>query len=269
MIKSNFHTHSIFCDGDSTVEQMVNSAIEKGFTHLGFSGHSYMANADVYTLNEGRMDKYINAVLDVKKRYEDKLKIFLGIEQDCFSAPQTYPFEYSIGSVHNIKKDGKLLFFDIGIEETKRIIDEEYNGKYLGFAKDYFATVANVIDMTGANIIGHIDLCSKFNERLSNAQTDEYLRYAEDAVASLIKTGAYFEINTGAMARGYRTAPYPSIEILKMIYDKGGKIVINSDCHDHAKLDFAFEQAQNLAKNVGYTEHYIFDGNGFIAKKFD
>ena len=38
---SNFHTHSVFCDGDNTLEEIATSAIEKGFTALGFSGHGF------------------------------------------------------------------------------------------------------------------------------------------------------------------------------------------------------------------------------------
>ena len=39
-IKTNFHTHSIFCDGKSTLEENVLSAIEKEIKILGFSSHS-------------------------------------------------------------------------------------------------------------------------------------------------------------------------------------------------------------------------------------
>ena len=37
--KCNFHTHSKFCDGKNTAEEMVLAAIEKGFDVLGFSSH--------------------------------------------------------------------------------------------------------------------------------------------------------------------------------------------------------------------------------------
>ena len=45
MIKENFHTHTTFCDGSHSAEEMVLSAIEKGFTALGFSGHSQVKNS--------------------------------------------------------------------------------------------------------------------------------------------------------------------------------------------------------------------------------
>ena len=34
--KINLHTHSVFCDGKNTFEELIQSAINKGFTTLGF-----------------------------------------------------------------------------------------------------------------------------------------------------------------------------------------------------------------------------------------
>ena len=38
---SNLHTHSTFCDGRNTPEQVVTAAIEQGFDSVGFSSHGY------------------------------------------------------------------------------------------------------------------------------------------------------------------------------------------------------------------------------------
>ena len=40
MIKTNYHTHTTYCDGVNTAEEMIQSAIEKRFSILGFSSHS-------------------------------------------------------------------------------------------------------------------------------------------------------------------------------------------------------------------------------------
>ena len=39
MLRANFHTHTTFCDGTSTAEEMVAQALDLGFFALGFSGH--------------------------------------------------------------------------------------------------------------------------------------------------------------------------------------------------------------------------------------
>ena len=36
MLKANYHTHTVFCDGDNTAQEMVDRALELGFEHLGF-----------------------------------------------------------------------------------------------------------------------------------------------------------------------------------------------------------------------------------------
>ena len=38
---SNLHTHTKFCDGSNTAEELVEEAIDKGFVSLGFSAHAY------------------------------------------------------------------------------------------------------------------------------------------------------------------------------------------------------------------------------------
>ena len=40
MIKSNLHTHTTFCDGKNTPEDVVKEAMERGFDIIGFSAHA-------------------------------------------------------------------------------------------------------------------------------------------------------------------------------------------------------------------------------------
>ena len=41
----NLHTHTTYCDGKNTAEEMVQKAIELGFRSLGFSGHAPMPDS--------------------------------------------------------------------------------------------------------------------------------------------------------------------------------------------------------------------------------
>ena len=41
-MKQNLHTHTVYCDGNDTPEEMVLTAIEKHFDILGFSGHGHV-----------------------------------------------------------------------------------------------------------------------------------------------------------------------------------------------------------------------------------
>ena len=73
MIKQNLHTHSIYCDGKNTIEEIVLSAIEKGFTILGFSGHGYNRPIDDYSMTRENTKLYYSDVEYVKNKYKDEI----------------------------------------------------------------------------------------------------------------------------------------------------------------------------------------------------
>ena len=87
MIRSNFHTHTIYCDGKNTPAEMVKVAMGNGFTHLGFSGHSYLEVDRAFAMDDADQQKYWDEVQALKEQYRDKLTIFCGLEQDCYSEP--------------------------------------------------------------------------------------------------------------------------------------------------------------------------------------
>lgn len=262
MVKTNFHTHTVFCDGKDAPEEMVLAAIEKGFTALGFSGHSYFSLYENWSMSPERQKEYIRSITELKQKYADKIQIFCGIEQDYYSEPAPAMYEYSIGSVHCLLKDGKYLPVDESAEIAKKVVDTVYGGDFDGFAEDYFATVSQVIEKTQADIIGHIDLISKYSQTNGYGQSERFLSAAEQAVKKLVAHGKPFEINTGAMSRGARTIPYPSREILEMIHSFGGRIMFSSDCHNKDYLDYGLDVAEKLALECGFTEHGVLTENG-------
>ena len=55
-----------------------------------------------------------------------------------------------------------------------------------------------------------------------------------------------FEINTGAISKGYRTAPYPSADQIAYIKDKGGVLILSSDSHAAGTICSGVEEFANL-----------------------
>ncbi len=262
MIKENYHTHTIYCDGDNTPEEMINKAIELGFNYLGFSGHGHTDKDGSYCMSLETTKKYMQDITVLKEKYKDKITVLLGVEQDIISNDDVSSFDYVIGSSHYIEKNGKLYNVDGSKDEFEFIVNNLYNGSIIDFAKEYYQNVSAVVDKTNCQIIGHFDLISKNFERCNVEETKEYLDIAKKAVDKLVEYNVPFEINTGAMSRGYRTSPYPSKEILKYIFEKGGKIIFNSDCHNINYLDNGFDMAVKLAKEAGFTSRCILTEQG-------
>ena len=102
---TNYHTHTNLCDGKNTAEEMVISAINKGFSAIGFSGHGYTAHDLSYCVKD--IDGYIKEINRLKEKYKDKIQIYCGIEEDASSYVQREKFEYIIGRSHYFNINGK------------------------------------------------------------------------------------------------------------------------------------------------------------------
>ncbi len=252
MIKENFHTHSTYCDGKSTLEEMIQSAIEKGFDALGFSGHSYMSFDTHYCMGIDGTELYKADVNALKEKYRDKLNIYLGLELDYYS-PEFTGFDYTIGSVHYLKLGDGYYPVDSSAEKLILAADRFFDGSLIKLAVRYFEEVADVINKTKADVIGHFDLISKYNEgdKLFDSNDPRYVNAWKSAAEYLCTLGVPFEINTGAMSRGVRTTPYPTIPMAEFITEHGGTLVLNSDSHHRDTLDFGFDLAHEMFDRFG------------------
>ncbi len=248
MITKDLHMHTTFCDGKNTPEEMVMSAIEKGLKTVGLSGHCYTGNNEMFGMTKENMQKYFDCVQALKEKYKDKIEVLCGIEQDSFAGFPALDFDYAIGSVHYVYKDGNYLGVDHSEEIFVNDVNKFYNGDFYAYIEDYYNQVANVIKDTNADIIGHIDLVTKFNEgyKLFDENDERYVKAYKKAVDALIPYNKPFEINTGAISRGYRTTAYPSMQILEYIKEKGGKVILSSDSHAAENIAYKFEEYDNI-----------------------
>lgn len=237
---TNYHTHTVFCDGKNTPEEMVNRAISLGMDEIGFSTHSELCRD---------IDGYRRAVLELKEKYSDKISIKLGIEYDYFSDVDTSEYDYVIGGVHYLEKGGKLLQLDHSEESFAPLADEYYGGDIYALCEHYYETVAKVYDKTGCDIVAHFDLVTKYNEgnKLFDTSHPRYVKAARAALEVLTKKPVIFEINTGAIARGYRTSAYPEESLIDVILKSGGNTILSSDCHDMNYLTESFDKYRHLA----------------------
>ena len=263
---SNFHTHSTFCDGNDMLEDIVISAIESGFSALGFSGHAYTHFDLSYCMKD--TDAYISEVGRLKEKYRNDIDIFLGLEEDSYSPVLREKLDYIIGSSHYLSINGKYMAIDSGLEGFESAY-REYGGNIVKMAEDYYGAFCEYILRRKPDIVGHFDLITKYDELrgfefLSNKEYKKIAaKYAEEAA----KSGCVFEINTGAISRGVRTSPYPSVDLLHAFKKADVPIILSSDSHSKDTLSCGFNEAKALLREVGYRQAVTLTRDGF--KKYD
>lgn len=268
----NLHTHTVFCDGVNTPEELIQEALRKGFDSIGFSGHSYMKRYPrEYSMTPENNLSYRKEIQRMKEKYAGQIKVYCGMEADAYTDADLGGYDYLIGSVHYISKDGLLLDFDRTDlvhprYAMQRFLSEFFDGDGMKFAKAYYETLARLPEHGQYDIIGHYDLIVKHNDALHfvDEESREYRNYAIEAAEALAGKIKLFEVNTGAIARGYRKIPYPAPFIMKELKRLGFGAVISSDCHKKENLDFHFHETEELLKECGFKERFVLTDAGFV-----
>lgn len=262
----NLHTHTNFCDGKNDLETIVNKAKALGLSSIGFSGHSHCDYIkSTSSMSPENTKIYKTEIAKQKKKYEGQIEIFCGLEFDQHSDDDLLGYDYVIGTNHYLKLGNDFIGFDRSRVEVKAIIDNYFDGDGLRFAKEYYRQFAQLPMYGKFDIVGHFDLIAKNNEHgeLFDENSPAYRQYALECLYALAEKIQVFEINTGAMARGYRTTPYPNAFLLKEMKKIGVGITISSDCHDCNFLTYGFDRALELCKECGVRELQIFTKEGF------
>ena len=283
---ANYHTHTTFCDGKNSPEEVILSAIAKGFSAIGFSGHGYTAYDLRYCMKD--TEAFKQAIPPLKEKYKNQIQVYMGTEEDAFAPVNRSDYEYMIGSCHYFRIDryqashcGSDALTDAAQSQeradTSRYayypIDSGYgyfkkclalfDNDPIRLADAYYGAFVPYILKRKPDIIGHFDLITKFDEK----DTDMFLRNAEyEALAEkytkeALKADCIFEVNTGAISRGYRQTPYPSEQRLHVLKREGGKVMLSSDSHAADTIDCSFAETRKRLKDIGFQYVYVlYDG---------
>ncbi|GMO12815.1 MAG: hypothetical protein Ta2A_23070 [Treponemataceae bacterium] len=269
-MKTNYHTHTTFCDGKNTPEEMVNAAIEKGFDELGFSAHALYPFAASWHLGAAHFTEYVACIKALAKKYESKIKILTGFEVDYlppFSVPDKAAYkalgaDYIIAAVHYVpgaarmaalkmEQNAKMTSVDASSKEVQRGITEVFGGSGKNLVRAYYAQVRKMVSSCDFDILAHIDVVRRRNDDLHFfCEDDAWYKRELEHTARVVEHAAkekHFlcEINSGGMARSGLNEPYPSNRFFELLLQKKHiQFVLSSDAHKAEHLDFAFDSIQ-------------------------
>lgn len=273
--KQTLHVHSRYVDGADTPAAMAEAALSAGLSSLGFSEHAFVpvpVVGEPCWMTPEATARYLAEVRALRKHYAGRLEIFVGLELDSYGYDTDYDaaiagqLDYRIGSVHMVPGSAGLFAVDESRAMLEREIEAAFGGDPLRLAARYYADVAAFAQRCRPDILGHIDLITKFDESgerfLENARA--YRKLALEAVDAAIDAGCIIEINTGAIARGYRTTPYPRRFLLERVRERGGRITLSADAHSAAGIACGLAEAAALARSVGFAEYALLTEEGFV-----
>lgn len=265
----NFHTHTKYCDGTSSIHDLVKAGLNLYITQLGISSHAPLPFPAAWSItDEHQIQKYRSDIQDIRGRYKDKIEIFAGIEADYIPGMtedftrirEKYNLDYIIGAVHLVKIpdsenvwfiDGKRNFFDEGLKNFFY-----GNGKLA--AMTYFQQIKGMIQTQKFDIIAHFDKIKMNNEgRYFSESEPWYVHEICDILDLLKEYDIIMEVNTRGFYQNKTTGMYPSEWIIQWAVEKGLRIMVNSDAHKPEELTAGFDEAKGILKRYGYMKQIV------------
>ncbi|QNF27243.1 MULTISPECIES: histidinol-phosphatase [Metabacillus] len=258
-IKFDLHTHHHRCGhAIGTIEDYVKQAIEYGLHYIGISDHSpyfYSEEDHLYptiSMAKSEFVSYINEVLHLKEKYQDKIHVLLGMESDFFpdhidvykDQYILHPFDYIIGSVHYVQ--------DLNIFKKGRW-DGLASQEQIKLKEEYYDLIQKSAKSGVFQILGHIDAMKGFYPAFSDIETD----VIEKTLKIIGQEDIAIEINTSGKTKdcgGW----YPADDILERALFHNVKVTFGSDSHKPERIGDEFEQVQKRLKEIGFTEWAYF-----------
>ncbi|MGM0415267.1 MAG: histidinol-phosphatase [Bacillota bacterium] len=224
------------CQNMKRLQDFVAAAEIKGLSGIGFSDH------EIY------LEQFNFENLEKIKR-EAKIDIFIGIEFDY--APgrdreikeilEKYPFDYSIGSVHDLGD----WSFDYAKYKAKWK-EFDYEG-LVEIYQEYYRLLNQAVNTGLFEIIGHLDLIKVFDYVIKDRVL--VLEMVEPVLDSIKKQGAKLEINTNGLNKPVKEL-YPALDILKLASYKELDIVFSSDAHRPERVGQHFKELEWLMEII-------------------
>jgi len=241
----DYHMHTTLSDGHNTHEEMVLTAIEKGFDEIGFSDHFCIKQPCKWAVGAESIGMLEAKVREMKEKYGHQINILFGIEVDYFNnrqeeireTLQKFNFDYVIGSVH---------FLDDWNYDTDKSRYEEFSNDFL--YEWYFRELQKAAKSGLFDIMAHPDLIKKF--RIWPETSKEQL--FKKTAGIFADSGVAFEINTSGKDRPCGEF-FPGNELLKAFYNAGVPATLGSDSHLKEQIGRHFDEAKTILKEIGYT----------------
>lgn len=260
----SLHTHSRFCDGACTLEEMARAAVHAGLSALGFSGHA-PAPYDHAAMAADGAERYLAEIARLKEQFAGRIELYAGMENDALCPFDRTRLDYCIGSVHYIRDDRGDIHC---IESTPELFAQAVKalGSAQAVVQRYCETVEHHLTACRPDIVGHLDIVSKLtgDGSLFDTRAAWYHSAEERLAQAAARSGCTVEVNTAGLRVPARGEVYPSRHILTLLRRAGVPVIITADAHRPEDVAAGFAQAASLLRSLGFESTMILQGGRFV-----
>jgi histidinol-phosphatase (PHP family) len=281
MIRFNYHTHTLYCDGKGDPGSYVAEAIRLGMHSLGFSAHSPLPFDTPFAISKDKLEEYCRHILRLKSEFKDSIGIYLaleidyipGISEDFDRFRNHYPLDYTIGSVHLVRPadreglwfiDGPLsITYDSGLSEL-------FDNDIRKAVSTYYLYLNQMITDQRPTIIGHLDKIKMHNGgRFFSEDEPWYIRLVEETLDTIRSSGGIVEVNSRGIYKKRSDSHYPGPWILEKMLKLNIPVTISTDAHRPEELVSYFDETADLLKQIGYRTLWYLNNNNWEEQSLE
>lgn len=257
-VDTHSHTFRSF-DGEYRVEELLDSAIEKGIQTVAVTDHVEM---DWFHGHPREYDQTAyNSYADVrkaKKDYEGRIEVLVGIEmgEPCYNMPETqrllqlHQYDMVIGSLHNLK----------GWDDFSQL--DYVNGGFdiYEMLHQYYIDQTEMVQWGGFDTLAHIIYPMRYMVGKYGIYVDKskIKKDVDELLKTLAEKDIALEINTSGLRQTIGTT-MPDIDMIKRFKELGGRhVTVGSDSHTPMDMGAGIEQGWEIAKECGFDSVLIF-----------
>ena len=268
-LNTNYHTHSLYCDGKEPLSAFVTAAEKLHYTQLGFSSHAPVPFENDFGIKEEEIDTYCQEI--DKLQQHTHVTLLKSLECD-FIPGQSKSFDafrnehhldYIIGGVHLVSPpNGDGLWF---IDGSKREIYDEGLDRLFGHnirqaVTCFWEQTFEMIETEHFEIIAHFDKIKMHNQHRFFEDDEPWFQVLADKALQLIKRhDLIVEINTRGLYKKRCDAFYPSTTLLQKARKLDIPVIISSDAHMSEDLGQFCPEARDELIRCGYDHLAVFD----------
>lgn len=248
-----------FCDhAKGTLREMVEAAITAGMPIFGLSEHCPRYDEKDLFPSERELGFDVNKLIELfesyskeasllQEEYKDKIELLRGFEievvdesyyQRMTKLKTEGKFDYIVGSLHHLRGrciDGwPKLFYEIAHQ----------CGGLEPMAVEYYKEVQLMIEGLKPEVVGHIDLLSKFCDDDDSLSTPKIQRQMRSTLESAKAAGSILDLNVYPFRKG-KKYPYPAPWIVKMALEIGVPFCFGDDSHSPDTVGVGIEEGRN------------------------
>lgn len=258
---TNYHSHTLYCDGRAGMEDFIRFAVSQGFGSYGISSHAPLPFPTHWTMEWDRMDDYLAEFRRMKEKYAEDIELAIGLEIDYLNEDSNpsvarfreLPLDYRIGSVHLLSdSDGEIVDIDVSADVFRGIVDKHFNGDLDKVIHLYYDRLLRMVQLGGFDILGHADKMHYNAAVYRPGLLDEpwYDDLVHDYFAEVVRKGYIVEINTKA----FNTLGtfYPNERYFLLLKELGARVQVNSDSHFPERINSGRPEALAALKEAGF-----------------